>query len=374
MDHERRGTERKTPTEPSYIQLGEDSGGIVCNVSEAGLAFQLAAPLHGVKTIRTCISPNPSNRIDVTGTLVWTDGTSRFGGLQLTEIGAVAREQLRNWLTAISRSTAAVEERLWRTKQESIATGWFIGLDQGLFEKPPLQTPEKSKPHASQAGTVREHSPTLSVPLPSFSTRSAGWSRPFLAARIAAIAVWCCMLVATPIVLLHYFRANVASSLIRIGERLQVSPATSVTPALPSSSGSTQAVTLPAPPIRPAAPRESRSFTHTNQPATEPALARRSVRTEEHLQSRNLRTGLAGSKARRKRPGVSGQSATAQAFWGAVGRGDVSAEVALAELYMNGDGVARNCEQARVLLRAAVEKGNGDAARLLEHIRKAGCR
>lgn len=372
MDQERRGTERKTPAEPSYIQLGEDLGGIVCNVSETGLAFQLAAPLHSVKTIRTCISPNPSNRIDVTGTLVWTDGTSRFGGLQFTEVGTVAGEQLRNWLAVISRSTTA-EETVFRPKQESVATGWFIGSDEGILDQS-LQTPEKSMGASSQTGTASEFGPVLSSPLPPYSTLSAPWLRSLPVTRTAVIAVACFLLAATPMVLLHYFRTDVGRSLIRIGEKLQGSRAPSATRRPTLSSGSAGAVNLSAPATRPTAPRESSSLSYTSKPPMEPTSARGSIQADERLPSANPAARQAASNSRRKRRGVNGESATAQAFWNAVGRGDVNAEVALAELYMNGDGVSRSCEQARVLLRAAVEKGNGDAARLLEHIRKVGCR
>lgn len=373
MAPERRGTERKTPAEPSYIQLGEDLGGIVCNVSEAGLAFQLAAPLHSVKTIRTCISPNPSNRIDVTGTLVWTDGTSRFGGLQFTEVGTVAGEQLRNWLAAISRPTIAAEESPFRPQQESVATAWFIGSNQGTLDRS-VQTPEQSMAASSQPGTASEFRPVLSSPLPPCSTLSAPWLRSLPVTRTVAIVVACFLLAAAPMVLLHYFRTDVGRSLVRIGEKLQGSRAPGVTrpPALPS--GSVGAVNLSAPATRPTAPRESSSVSYTSKPPMEPISARGIMQADERLPSTNPAARQAAPNSRRKRRGVSGQNATAQAFWNAVGRGDVNAEVALAELYMNGDGVSRSCEQARVLLGAAAEKGNGDAARLLEHIRKVGCR
>src|SRR5258708_8372291 len=56
-----------------------------------------------------------------------------------------------------------------------------------------------------------------------------------------------------------------------------------------------------------------------------------------------------------------GRSDVARQLWSAVEAGDSSAEVALAELYLKGDGVPRSCEQARVLLRAASKSGNSDA-------------
>jgi TPR repeat protein len=54
--------------------------------------------------------------------------------------------------------------------------------------------------------------------------------------------------------------------------------------------------------------------------------------------------------------------------------GDSSAEVALAELYLKGDGVPRSCEQARVLLRAASKSGNIEALQQLRRLKKNTCR
>jgi hypothetical protein len=45
-------------------------------------------------------------------------------------------------------------------------------------------------------------------------------------------------------------------------------------------------------------------------------------------------------------------------LWNAVGRGSVRAEVALADLYLKGESVPQNCEQAHMLLLAASMKGS----------------
>lgn len=52
-------------------------------------------------------------------------------------------------------------------------------------------------------------------------------------------------------------------------------------------------------------------------------------------------------------------------FWAALGDGYTPATIPLADLYLRGDGVARSCLQARVLLTAAVRKNNAAAARKL---------
>ena len=53
-------------------------------------------------------------------------------------------------------------------------------------------------------------------------------------------------------------------------------------------------------------------------------------------------------------------------LWKAVKRGNVSAEVALANLYLQGKSVPQNCEQAHMLLQTASSKGSKDAETLLK--------
>jgi hypothetical protein len=61
-------------------------------------------------------------------------------------------------------------------------------------------------------------------------------------------------------------------------------------------------------------------------------------------------------------------------LWGAVQAGNSKAAVELAELYIKGDGVPKNCQQARVLLLAASEKRNTAAIKRLHDLDKgAAC-
>ena len=57
-------------------------------------------------------------------------------------------------------------------------------------------------------------------------------------------------------------------------------------------------------------------------------------------------------------------------LWTAVQAGNAKAAVELAELYLKGDGVPRNCQQARVLLLVASEKRNTDAIKRLQQLDK----
>lgn len=60
-------------------------------------------------------------------------------------------------------------------------------------------------------------------------------------------------------------------------------------------------------------------------------------------------------------------------LWKAVARQNVEATVLLSGLYLRGDGVPKNCEQARLLLDAAAVKKRKDAAELLRNMRAFGC-
>jgi TPR repeat protein len=67
-------------------------------------------------------------------------------------------------------------------------------------------------------------------------------------------------------------------------------------------------------------------------------------------------------------------SEAAKWLWKAVGKQNTTATLLLADLYSRGDGVAKNCDQARLLLVAAAKKGNSAAADKLRSIESAGCR
>ena len=64
---------------------------------------------------------------------------------------------------------------------------------------------------------------------------------------------------------------------------------------------------------------------------------------------------------------------TPERLWAAVQQGNPRAEVALADLYLRGDGVPKNCDQARVLLIAAAQKHNAEAVKRLQQLNEQGC-
>jgi TPR repeat protein len=60
-------------------------------------------------------------------------------------------------------------------------------------------------------------------------------------------------------------------------------------------------------------------------------------------------------------------------LWRAVAKQNTEATELLADLYLKGEVVPRNCEQARILLDAAARKGTKQAAERLRHLQDFGC-
>jgi hypothetical protein len=60
-------------------------------------------------------------------------------------------------------------------------------------------------------------------------------------------------------------------------------------------------------------------------------------------------------------------------LWAAVEKGNLAAEVTLADLYRTGRGVSKNCAQAKVLLSTAARRGSADAQKHLDELQREGC-
>jgi TPR repeat protein len=63
----------------------------------------------------------------------------------------------------------------------------------------------------------------------------------------------------------------------------------------------------------------------------------------------------------------------ARLLWARVEKRDMSAELALATLYLTGEGVTKSCVQARLLLSAAAADGNDEAQHRLAQLNGKGC-
>jgi TPR repeat protein len=61
-------------------------------------------------------------------------------------------------------------------------------------------------------------------------------------------------------------------------------------------------------------------------------------------------------------------------LWMSVEKGNPKAEVLLADLFVRGEGVTKNCAQARILLGAAIKHGDTEAMAKMRVLDRGGCR
>lgn len=80
----------------AYVNLAPDNGGIVLNVSEGGLGFQVVSAVQQLGAIPFWCSLAGNDRFEAVGELAWTDATRRTGGLRLTSAPPGVREQILN--------------------------------------------------------------------------------------------------------------------------------------------------------------------------------------------------------------------------------------------------------------------------------------
>jgi hypothetical protein len=376
MNPERRQIQRERPEGLSYLQFEPDGGGIVLNASEQGLAFHAAAAVRHPGPMRLCVSPNPLQRIEVMAEMVWMDETKKFGGLRFTELTAETRNQIRQWLT--------------QTNETETLSRKFAVPSCALREeaRPCSQAHNETQEPLPPAANLHQVMPTLadsttvavprycSIPQTGFLPGSFSQEKQIAASRPQlqrALATGFLILVFlfAPILFLQNFRREIGSSLIRIGEKLggdgasQTNAASSI-PVQISNPGTESTPSLPRPiPETPANEALGQSGPAASTPTTEGTANSKDPSGEDVPSARQ---SFAGENTQR------GRSDVARQLWSAVEAGDSSAEVALAELYLKGDGVPRSCEQARVLLRAASKSGNSDALKQLRRLNKNTCR
>jgi hypothetical protein len=387
MRTERRCIQRKRPGGVSYFEFEAGSGGIILDASEKGLGFQAADAVHQKGPGRIWISPCPEERIELTGDVVWTDTSRKTGGLRFIEACADSSRKLRKWLGQPDESEAT------STSEGFPLPAWAT---QALGDLRPEKRQDANIPRSTAVARAKaevEERPTElhSIPgLPSLFTSSLPWQPPDtrtsdsrIAYRIAT-GFLIVVLALAGVVLFDMFRPKVGESLIHLGEKINGS--INPQPQNPSSQPSSVQVpgqTLPATEVKPDAVQTDAKPNVVHEES--PGNAGKPLDSPSQVNSQASNPAISGTtpttiEAPNRSPdrGVMNvrqdRSAEATRLWSAVASGDSSAEVDLARLYLRGEGVPRNCEQARVLLRAAAKSGSFEARQQLKKLRSSGCR
>ncbi len=124
-----------------------------------------------------------------------------------------------------------------------------------------------------------------------------------------------------------------------------------------------QARKTPIPASLPASSAEA--ITLDNSRAGSPASSPADDGTQELLVAERYLAGQSGPRD---------TALAAKWLWKALAKQNSHAGVLLADLYAHGDGVSKSCDQARLLLMAALKKGAPDAAPRLRELESGGCR
>lgn len=395
MLQERRRVSRITPIEVFYVQFGEDTGGIVWNVSESGLGFHAATPMNIAGPVRIRLSPNPENRIEINGTIAWLDEAKRYGGLQFIGLTTRTRELIRGWLAQSPISGTADEgekDAAHEIPQEEVVVSppaktirEAENQAPSLPPKPsaplqPKRVPEEAFPALAQGGMTASI-PRVSLPSPTLLAEMSARSRALADSgwlHVLVVALLICLAAAVPVAVFAPIRSGIGASLIRLGEKLTGREQTQTdapaampakgTPEDASNSVSTSAQQPASPPVEDTKPNppvpDSPSTNTPVEESAKPVDGRRAPAREPRQPSPPATSVFSSSR----------RSAVADQLWAKVGDGDVTAEISLARLYLKGEGVPKSCEQARVLLGIAARHYSLEATRQLQNLRIYGCR
>ncbi len=373
METERRHQPRKQPEKLTYVHFEPENGGIVLNASEGGISFFAIAPLHQTGTIRFAILPGTQERIMADGQVVWTDELKKVGGLSFAELAPDVRERVRCWLSQRAAppnpqaNTGPLNpDELTRMHRQEQQARDEMGLLTSFAHNIP---PPDSKIPAARAFSVYAFPTTLFPPESATCHRRMHQSRPQYM-RGAATGILISIFALMIFVFLQNFRPGIGGSLIRLGKKLvQVNqplpPSPDAAPALPASPvqddrsvasasnteiSSSEALENPAPPstVEPLPENSPPAKAHADERPNPPPPLRHAI-------------------------GARNRATTLQHLWKAVGEGNTTAEIALAQLYLTGNGVPKSCEQARVLLSAASKKGNAEATRQYRRLLSTAC-
>jgi hypothetical protein len=332
---ERRENTRKVPDQFAFLQLEQDDGGTVLDISEGGLRFESFDPVRENGQIHFWFSLNLRERIEAWGEVAWIDPERKSGGLKFLNLSESGREQIRHYISPASNPVTAAKSQT----REPDAVASFVSR-----ARPRLITSDSGARAINQASSP--------FPQPQ-ETATSGVLVPMkrhlaLMQRQLMIGV-----------LLGAFVAGfIAFAAIKFYQYRHENP---------------PAANLPL--ETPAPPEPGAGSTSIPRPSTDAGGTPSDVFAIANQKKLAVGTRLpSASVAETGQPtGRQKIPATPDQLWTLVQAGNGRAAAALAELYIKGEGVPQSCAQARVLLLVASEKRNAAAIKRLAELDGQGC-
>jgi len=386
-------------------------------VSQDGFSFRAVSPVRTTSRTPFSFVINGAQKLEGFGKIDWTKDDGKVAGLQFTDVTTEFFNSLRSWLAELctpsanpgpthSDSAPEISHRpsyhtSTRNNDEHVSAVEQPAAQQRSFERPMVEQSTLAHPREPVMQPVAGLGLNLGQPLIGETLRSNGtarisaqavsvaaaaapvlseWSYPPAPPRsrgnglVIVAAVVCLMGLA---IVLYSYREVLGQTLISLGQKMSTTSETSQsqpakTPDAPKPAAEAQQLSTPASAVpQPPSGAQPQSGTVTDSSFTvrdnPPAVKPDSTFQDERRDA----TGVA---ARNKDNVTIADSADqVRSLWSAVSQGNTSAEVTLARLYLIGGGVPKSCDQAKVLLRAAAKKGNGEALDKLSQISHQGC-
>jgi hypothetical protein len=176
------------------------------------------------------------------------------------------------------------------------------------------------------------------------------------------------------------FRREVGKSLIRLGEKM-VADTQPVLPeqrealgTLPVAPAMNLSANLPSGPPAPArANPDPAELSPIQKVPSTPAGSSKVTASGTALEEPGQAEFAAAQRILGSKNGSRNITRAVKLLWVAVQKGNSAAGLALSDLYLRGQVVAKNCAQVRILLAAAAKKGSAEAKTRLEHLSAEGC-
>jgi hypothetical protein len=381
MIWDRRRQKRGPLEEFVFIQIGQDDGGRVLNVSDGGLSFEAFSPIPQNGPVYFWFSPNLRERIEAHGEITWIDASRKVGGLKFLKMKPQGRERVGAWVKQVPKVQSPERQLIpfakrppeISTVQPREPSSSMKSLLLGRFSNPTTL-----EDNVASEGAVPEVPESRSsfygarlVPLERFLTATR---RQFVFGVLLGILVSAAVAIPAFKYSANKKQVTVPPSLsgptdvekpdAQLDQR-RTAPSSEVGHAPLSNSAAGKAHRSAPAGLRPDDPFGS-TPSETHVPQTQVELPRgfsggQLAATPVQPQPENPKSASAKKT-----------TATPQQLWASVQSGNTKAAVALADLYIRGDGVPVNCNQARVLLLVASEKSNADAIRKLRELDKTG--
>jgi hypothetical protein len=382
MDSDRRLQSRKATEAFTFIQAEGDDGGRVLNVSEGGLCFETFSPIWQTEPIRLWFSFNLRDRIEALGTIAWMDATKRVVGLRFIGLNQAAREHICKWMNENTAAGARVNDEEGTETVRPSEASEVAANQQNPAAVSSRKTPQVADrsiglPNAS----AREQAPAFSFPATELVARERYLSairRRFIVGIVLGVLVTSGIALA-----IFHFRSPGQKRAQATGNAAQKSTQDSGVRAAPpvSSANSDRMSPFSSAPSGQNKSQKMKSSANTPIASLPLSVADRPVQLprsgpetsrgtlSETSAGGQLPEPISTDNLRRAKKNL----ATPEQLWALVQAGSATAAVALADLYLRGDGVPPNCDQARVLLLVASAKKNPQAIQKLHDLDKAGC-